>query len=98
MPVQYTLPPDTRAVGTGNPPNDMNSVTDALTAIGAGSNVLNAAFAGGADPTGVADSTAAIQAAVNTGYCRIPNGIYKLTATLNGTETDPKLPEGFGGW
>ena len=64
MPPQYVLPPDTRAVGTGNPPGDMNNVVDAITAQGAVANVLNASYAGGADPTGAADSTAAIQAAI----------------------------------
>ena len=66
MPAQYTLPPDTRAIGTGNPPADMNAVVDALNAApGVVYNVLNAAYAGGADPTGAADSTTAIQAAIN---------------------------------
>jgi hypothetical protein len=65
MPADYTLPPDTRAVGTGNPAGDMDAIVDALTAMGAVGNILNAAYAGGADPTGVADSTAAIQAAIN---------------------------------
>jgi hypothetical protein len=62
--VPFTLPPDTRSVGSGNPPQDMNAVVDALTALGAGRSVLNTAFAGGADPTGTTDSTAAFQAAV----------------------------------
>jgi hypothetical protein len=65
LPTQFTLPPDTRAVGTGNPPVDMNGVVDALNAAGAQYSILNAAYAGGADPTGAADSTAAIQAALN---------------------------------
>lgn len=64
MPAQFTLPPDNRAVGTGNPPADMNGVVDALTAMGATFNICNAAFAGGADPTGAADSTAAFNAAL----------------------------------
>ena len=82
MPPQFTLPPDTRVAGSGNPPADMNGVTDAVTAMGAGSNILNAAYSGGADPSGVADSAAAIQAAVNTGRCYIPAGTYKTTATI----------------
>jgi hypothetical protein len=65
MPVQFTMPPDTRVIGIGAPSADMNGVVDALNAEGAQYNVLNAANAGGADPTGVADSTAAIQAALN---------------------------------
>src|SRR5216110_2707981 len=64
MPAQFTLPPDTRAVGTGNPPADMNNVVDAVTAMGAGFNVLNTAFAGGADPTGVSACDAAVLAAL----------------------------------
>ena len=37
----------------------------------------------GADPTGVADSTAAIQAAINTGASvYLPTGTYKITSTL----------------
>jgi hypothetical protein len=36
----------------------------------------------GADPTGVADSTAAIQAAINTGQSLTCNGVYKTSATL----------------
>jgi hypothetical protein len=62
--VPYTiLVDDPRAVGTGDPPDDMNNVNDVLTGMGAGFNVLNTAFAGGADPTGRNDSTAAFQAA-----------------------------------
>lgn len=64
MPVNFTMPPDTRAAGTPDPANDMNAVVDALTAQGAPLNVLSAAFAGGADPTGASDSTAAIKAAL----------------------------------
>lgn len=65
MSTQFTLPPDTRAIGTGSPPDDVNALIDTVIAMGASQNVLNAAFAGGADPTGGADSTAAFQAALN---------------------------------
>jgi len=88
MPVDFTLPPDTRIVGSGNPPQDIDNIIDALTATGAGLNVLNAAFAGGADPTGVADSTAAIQAAVNAasaaggGRVFIPPGTFLVSAAI----------------
>lgn len=86
MPVDFTLPPDTRAVGTGNPPQDIDNVVDALTASGVGLNVLNAAFAGGADPTGTADSTAAIQAALNAATAGqavlVPPGTYKTNTVL----------------
>jgi hypothetical protein len=87
MPVTFTLPPDTRAVGQGNPPADVNAHTDAFNASGAVYNVLNTAYAGGADPAGVADSTAAFQAAITaaTGTASqpaqeviIPPGTYNL--------------------
>ena len=81
MGTQFTLPPDTRAVGTGNPPADMNAVVDAVTAMGAGYNVLNAAFSGGADPTGVADSTAAINAASAAGVAILPPGTFLLNSS-----------------
>jgi hypothetical protein len=88
MPAQFTLPPDTRSVGSGNPPADMDGVVDALTAMGTGFNVLNAAFSGGADPTGAADSAAALQACITAAAAAgqpvtIPPGTYKTTATLN---------------
>ena len=88
MPVNFTLPPDTRAIGTGNPPQDMNGVADALTAMGAGCNALNAAFSGGADPTGTASSDAAFAAAAAAAAAAgvpfvIPAGTYKVTAPLD---------------
>lgn len=66
----YTLPPATRADGTGNPPADMDAVINALLAAGAGFNVM--AF--GADPTGVTDCTAAFQNAVNAAQLQGPLG------------------------
>lgn len=93
MPV-FTLPPDTRSVGSPNPAGDMNAVTDALLASGAGFNVLSAAFAGGADPTGAADSTAAFAAAIAAAIaangaevivppgqytCNVPSGAIPVT-------------------
>ena len=90
MPVNFTLPPDNRAVGTGNPPGDMNSVVDALTAApGVVYNVLNAAYSGGADPTGAADSATAINAALTAagsgggGTVYMPPGTYKIGSTLS---------------
>lgn len=90
MPVQYTMPPDTRAVGTGNPPSDVNAHTDALAAMGATFNVLNAAYAGGADPTGAADSQPAFAAAIASlpaagGTITVPAGTYKLNSTVTVT-------------
>jgi hypothetical protein len=81
----FTMPSNNVATGHSGFYADQNGTSDALAALGAGNNPLNAVFAGGADPTGVADSTAAIQATVNTGYCRIPSGTYKLSATLSPT-------------
>src|SRR6266705_6274631 len=78
------MPTDNKAVGTGNPPADMNAVIDALAASGVTYNVLNAAYAGGADPTGAADSTAAFAAcmaaaiAAPSGEMIIPPGSYTL--------------------
>ena len=90
MPAQFTLPPDTRAVGTGNPPADMNGVVDTVTAMGAVYNVLNAAYAGGADPTGAADSQPAFAAAIAAlpaagGTITVPPGTYKLNSTVTAT-------------
>ena len=91
MPTDYTLPPDTRAVGTGDPANDMNAVIEALNAMGATHNVLSASFSGGADPTGVSDSTAAFQAAANAlpasgGVVYIPAGTYRLNSSVTSTQ------------
>jgi hypothetical protein len=81
----YTIPPDNRSVGSGNPPADMNDVSDVLTGSGAGLNVLNTALAGGADPTGTADSTAAFQAAIDA----LPagGGKIKVPGFVPGTTT-----------
>lgn len=101
MPAQFTLPPDTRVVFGGNPPADINALTDAVTAMGAALNPLSAAFAGGADPTGAADSTAALNAwlaALGGGAGRgsWPAGTYKTTAPL---AVPPGASwQGDGGW
>jgi len=86
MPV-FTLPPDTRAVGTGNPPADMNAVVDALSETGAVQSVRNAAYAGGADATGAVDATAAFQAAItalgsNPGVITMPAGTFLISGPL----------------
>jgi hypothetical protein len=92
MPVQFTPPPDTRAVGTGDPANDMDNAVRALNASGAQFNVLNTAYAGGADPTGVSFSDAAWLACMDacTGTASVapkemivPPGIYKLAGGLH---------------
>lgn len=84
----YTIPPDTRSVGSGNPPVDINNVSDVLTGVGAAYSILNTAYSGGADPTGSADSTAAINATVAAASAvhrpvLIPAGTYKISSTLN---------------
>jgi Pectate lyase superfamily protein len=82
----YTIPPDTRAVGTGNPPVDIDDIADVLTGWGTGYSVLNTAWAGGADPTGAADSTAAINGALTAATAgqvvALPAGTFKTTASL----------------
>jgi hypothetical protein len=88
LPATFTLPPASRAVGTGNPPVDMNGVILAHLATGAAYNVCSTAWAGGADSTGVADSTAAINAAVAAAITDgrpvyIPGGTYKISSALN---------------
>lgn len=86
MPVNFSIPPDSRAPGTGNPAGDMDAVIDALQGLRADRSVLNAAYAGGADPTGTADSTAAINAAyAASGPGQVVffrDGIYKISAPL----------------
>lgn len=83
----FTLP-GTRSVGDPDPPADMNTVVTALIAMGAPGNVMNANFAGGADPTGTNDSTAAFGSAVSyyqsTGQpVIVPPGTYKVSSLLN---------------
>jgi hypothetical protein len=82
----FTPVPDTRTTGTGSPAADMDSTADELVDMGASFNVLNATYAGGADATGAADSTAAIQAALNATAAGtavlIPLGTYKTGSPL----------------
>jgi hypothetical protein len=78
-------------------------VVDALTAQGAGFNVLNAAFAGGADPAGAADSAAAWQAAMNAlpasgGAVIVPPGTYKLASTVTNAVTPTYIVCPGGRW
>src|ERR1700691_3071664 len=82
----FTLPPDTRSPGSGNPPADMNAVTDALSAMGAQYNALNAAY-GTIDPAGVLDSTTGLNnllAGAGTAGKRATGllGTYKISAPL----------------
>jgi Pectate lyase superfamily protein len=74
--------PTNRAVGTGNPPGDMNNTSLELAAMGGTYNVLNTAYAGGADPTGSNDSTAAINDALAIGGpVFLPAGTYLLNGS-----------------
>lgn len=86
----FALPPPARSVGTGDPPADMNAVINAVTALGAGQNVLNSAFAGGADLTGSADSAAAFNAAIpaGAGFVYVPAGTYKIGSTVGPLTTN----------
>lgn len=79
--MSFTIPPATKAAGQSGFIADINAAYSALTSLAAG-NVLNTAYAGGADPTGSADSTAAIQAALTAGMAFVPPGTYKVTAPL----------------
>jgi hypothetical protein len=104
MPAQYTWPTDNRAVGTGDPPNDVNALIREANAFGALYNVLDAAYAGGADPgtpsTPGADSTAAFAACLAATTAAnaemvIPPGNYTVnTAGLN--LTGPLVIRGLG--
>ena len=96
----FTIPPATRAVGTADPPGDMNNASVSLTVLAAG-NVQNSAYAGGADPSGAADSTAAIQAALTAarsaggGTVTVPPGTYVISAPLRvGSGTALQLAPG----
>jgi parallel beta-helix repeat protein len=80
LPVQFTLPPNTRSVGSADPPNDMNGVVNCLNASGYQFNILNTAWSGGAYLDGTSNSTAAIQACMNAAAAAglpvlIPGGV-----------------------
>ena len=80
--MSYTIPPDDNAIGNAGHTTQHNNMADVLTGMGAVLNVQNTAYSGGADPTGVNDSTAAIQAAVNAGFSYLPAGTYKVSSTI----------------
>jgi len=84
----YTIPPDTRAVGTPDPPGDVNNIADVLTGNSViRYNVLSTAYSGGADRTGIADSTTPIQAALNAATpgstVWLPTGVYTTSLPLS---------------
>ena len=83
----YTIPPDTRVAGDSGHVGDHNDMVDVFHGMYSGVyNVLNTVYAGGADPTGAADSTAAIQAALNAAVpgaaVYLPPGVFATTAPL----------------
>ena len=83
----YTIPSDTHVDGDALHTTDHNNIVDVLKGMGAVCNVLNTTYSGGADSSGAADSTAAIQAALTDaasgkGIVYIPPGTYKLSGVL----------------
>lgn len=89
MTTPFTVPPPSKIVGEGGFVADINNAYNALAVIG-GVNVLDSQWAGGADPTGVNDSTAAIQAAIGGlpatgGIVYIPAGAYRVNSTITVT-------------
>lgn len=80
----FTIPPGNKVAGQAGFVADIDSLYTAVAAI-AGVNVLNSAYAGGADPTGATDSTAAIQAAITAassgGIVYLPPGTYLLNGS-----------------
>jgi hypothetical protein len=79
----FTIPAGGKVAGQSGFVADINNAYGALTAVAA-YNVCNTAY--GADPTGSADSTVAIQAALNAapagGVVYLPAGTYKVSAPL----------------
>jgi hypothetical protein len=101
--VPYTIPPNTRAPLSAGYITDQNNTADVLAGMGAAYNVLNTAYAGGADPTGTADSAAAIQAAINAipaagGVVYLPPGTYKVASTLTCANKLYATIQGAGRW
>jgi len=101
--LSFTVPSDAHAVGNPGHTPDHNNIADVLNGLGAPLNVLNTALAGGADPTGSADSTGAFQAALTAvagatygGRIRIPAGSYKITSGLTYSGTAPLAITGDG--
>jgi hypothetical protein len=85
--VPYTIPANNVASGHTGFYADQNNTADVLTGFGAGFSVRNTAYAGGADPTGAADSTAPFQAAItalgsNPGVITMPAGTFLISGPL----------------
>ena len=84
----YTIPSDAHSVGNSGHTADHNNICDMLT-LNTQYNVKNTAYSGGAAGNGVADDTAAIQAALTAcrtsaygGVVVIPPGIYLVSSIL----------------
>lgn len=85
--MSFNFPIDTHIVGDPLHTAEHNNLVDILSALfGSKFNVLNTGYAGGADPSGLSDSSAAIQAAMNAvpsgGVLYVPPGVYSISATL----------------
>lgn len=84
--MSFTIPANHVINDTGHT-TDHDNIIQVLGVL-ANNNILNAAYAGGADPTGVSDSAPAIQAAVNAlpssgGVIVMPAGTYKLGSPIS---------------
>jgi len=81
-----TIPPDNVASGDTGHIAAHNNMSDLFTNAVTRYNILNTAWSGGADPTGAADSTAAINAALAAAPAGTvvtgPAGTYKTTAPI----------------
>jgi hypothetical protein len=97
----FTVPSDSKTAGQSGFVGDINAAYGAL-AVLAGFNVLNSAFAGGADASGSTDSTAAVQAALNAvaanngGTLYLPAGDYQLQGSVTYSGTGPLRIVGDG--
>lgn len=95
----FTIPPP-RTVGTIDPPGDMTNVSAGLTTLGGLSSILNASYAGGADPTGAAACDNALLAAITAnpgGAIVFPPGTYLLNgSTLPALTTAGTVVRGAG--
>lgn len=84
--MSFTIPSSDKVAGVSTGcTDDLNDAYDAIRAA-AGISVLNTAYAGGADPSGSADSTSAFAAALAAAPAGssvlVPPGTYKITSTL----------------
>jgi hypothetical protein len=83
----YIIQPQNRVAGSAGHLADHDNLGAVLSAVpDIQYSVLNTQYAGGADPTGYADSTAAINATLTAtpagGVCFVPAGTYKITGTI----------------